>query len=32
MTFPAAADNTFQSQSSVVTFTFTGTQRAATNQ
>jgi len=32
LTFPAAADNTFQSQSSVVSFTFTGTQRAATNQ
>jgi spore coat-associated protein N len=27
-----AADNTFQNQSSVVSFTFTGTQRAATNQ
>ena len=32
MSFPTAADNTFQSQSSVVSFTFTGTQRAATNQ
>ncbi|HST50279.1 TasA family protein [Jatrophihabitans sp.] len=32
MTFPAAADNTFQNQSSVVNFTFTATQRAATNQ
>ena len=32
MSFPAGADNTFQSQSSVVSFTFTGTQRAATNQ
>jgi spore coat-associated protein N len=32
LTFPAAADNTFQNQSSVVSFTFTGTQRAATNQ
>ncbi|HEX8096040.1 TasA family protein [Jatrophihabitans sp.] len=32
MSFPAAADNTFQNQSSVVSFTFTGTQRAATNQ
>jgi len=32
MTFPTAADNSFQSQSSVVNFTFTGTQRAATNQ
>lgn len=32
MTFPAAADNSFQNQSSVVNFTFTGTQRAATNQ
>jgi spore coat-associated protein N len=32
MSFPAGADNTFQNQSSVVSFTFTGTQRAATNQ
>lgn len=32
MSFPAAADNSFQNQSSVVSFTFTGTQRAATNQ
>ncbi|MEO6503232.1 MAG: TasA family protein [Jatrophihabitantaceae bacterium] len=32
MSFPAAADNTFQSQSSVINFTFTGTQRAAANQ
>ena len=32
MSFPAGADNTFQNQSSVVNFTFTGTQRAATNQ
>lgn len=32
MTFPSAADNTFQNQSSVINFTFTGTQRAATNQ
>ena len=32
MSFPAAADNTFQNQSSVVSFTFTGTQRTATNQ
>jgi spore coat-associated protein N len=32
LTFPAGADNTFQNQSSVVSFTFTGTQRAATNQ
>jgi hypothetical protein len=32
MTFPTAADNTFQNQSSVVNFTFTATQRAATNQ
>ena len=32
MTFPTAADNSFQNQSSVVSFTFTGTQRAATNQ
>jgi hypothetical protein len=32
MSFPAAADNTFQNQSSVVSFTFTGTQRAAASQ
>ncbi|HEY0166563.1 MAG TPA: TasA family protein [Jatrophihabitans sp.] len=32
MSFPAAADNTFQNQSSVLNFTFTGTQRAATSQ
>ena len=32
LTFPTAADNSFQNQSSVVSFTFTGTQRAATNQ
>jgi hypothetical protein len=32
MSFPAGADNTFQNQSSVISFTFTGTQRAATNQ
>jgi hypothetical protein len=32
LSFPAAADNTFQNQSSVVNFTFTATQRAAGNQ
>jgi spore coat-associated protein N len=32
MTFPSAADNTFQSLSSTIAFTFTGTQRAATSQ
>jgi spore coat-associated protein N len=32
LTLPAAAPNTFQSQSSVIQYTFTGTQRAATNQ
>ena len=32
LTFPAAADNTLQNQASVIGFTFTGTQRAATNQ
>ncbi len=31
MTFPAAADNTLQGQSSVIGFTFTGTQRVAAN-
>lgn len=31
LTFPTGADNTFQNQSSVVNFAFTGTQRAATN-
>jgi predicted ribosomally synthesized peptide with SipW-like signal peptide len=30
-TLPASADNTFQAKSSVVDFTFTGTQRSATN-
>lgn len=30
-TLPSSADNTFQSKSSVVDFTFTGTQRSATN-
>ncbi|HAP90059.1 MAG TPA: hypothetical protein DCR15_10095 [Arthrobacter bacterium] len=30
-TLPASADNTFQGKSSVVGFTFTGTQRSATN-
>jgi hypothetical protein len=29
LSFPTAADNTFQNQSSVIGFTFTGTQRAA---
>ncbi|MEO7260221.1 MAG: TasA family protein [Jatrophihabitantaceae bacterium] len=32
MNFPAAADNTFQNQASVLNFAFTGTQRAAANQ
>jgi spore coat-associated protein N len=32
LTLPAAAPNTFQNQSSVIQYTFTGTQRAATNQ
>lgn len=32
VTFPTAADNSFQGISSVVGFTFTGTQRVATNQ
>ena len=32
LTFPSAADNTLQNQASVISFTFTGTQRAATNQ
>lgn len=32
LTFPTAADNTLQNQASVVGFTFTATQRAATNQ
>ncbi len=31
MTLPVAADNTLQGQSSVVGFTFTGTQRTATS-
>jgi spore coat-associated protein N len=31
LTFPSAAGNTLQAQSSTITFTFTGTQRAATN-
>ncbi|MGO4604663.1 hypothetical protein AB4030_22285, partial [Terrabacter sp. 2YAF2] len=31
LAFPVAADNTFQGQSSVINFDFTGTQRAATN-
>lgn len=32
LTFPTTADNTEQNQSSVVNFTFNGTQRAATNE
>ena len=32
LTLPAAAPNTLQNQSSVIQYTFTGTQRAATNQ
>lgn len=32
LTFPTAADNSFQNQASVIDFTFTGIQRAATNQ
>jgi predicted ribosomally synthesized peptide with SipW-like signal peptide len=32
LTFPTAAPNTFQTLSSTITYTFTGTQRAATNQ
>jgi hypothetical protein len=32
ISFPATADNTFQNQASVLSFTFTGTQRAATSQ
>lgn len=32
LTFPATADNTMQNQSSVIGFTFTGTQRAAAAQ
>ena len=32
LTFPAAAGNTFQGLTSTITFAFTGTQRAATNQ
>ena len=31
LSFPTAADNTFQNQSSVIDFTFTGTQRAGTS-
>jgi len=31
LAFPTTADNTFQGQSSVINFDFTGTQRAATN-
>jgi spore coat-associated protein N len=31
LTFPSAAPNTFQNQSSTVQYTFTGTQRAGTN-
>lgn len=32
MSFPTAADNTFQNQASILNFTFSGTQRAATSQ
>ena len=32
LTFPSAAPNTFQNQSSTIQYTFTGTQRAGTNQ
>jgi len=32
LTFPSAAGNTLQGKSSTITYTFTGTQRAATNQ
>lgn len=32
LSFPTAADNSFQSQASVISFAFTGTQRAAANQ
>jgi spore coat-associated protein N len=32
LSFPTGADNTFQNQASVISFAFTGTQRAATNQ
>ena len=32
LTLPAAAPNTLQGQSSVIQYTFTGTQRTATNQ
>ena len=31
MTLPNAADNTFQGQSSAISFSFTGTQRGATS-
>jgi hypothetical protein len=31
LTFPSAAGNTFQNKSSTIQYTFTGTQRAATN-
>ena len=32
VTFPGAAGNTLQNQSSTINYTFTGTQRAATDQ
>jgi spore coat-associated protein N len=32
LTFPSGADNTFQNKSSTVSYTFTGSQRAATDQ
>lgn len=32
LTLPSGADNSFQNQSSTITYAFTGTQRAATNQ
>ena len=32
VTLPATAGNTFQNLASTIAFTFTGTQRAATNQ
>jgi hypothetical protein len=31
LTLPSAAPNSFQNQSSTITYAFTGTQRAATN-
>ena len=32
LTLPSGAGNTFQNQTSVIQYAFTGTQRAATNQ